>query len=169
MLKYISIVLFLSLIINQHTFAAGSSSSGSSSSGNSAKVMSDYDWAVKKILKGKKLEKKGKLDKAKKLYEKALKNLRVANKNDPANPDIYNYLGFTERKLGNYESAETYYLIGLELAPKHFGINEYLGELYVSTNRINLANERLEVLKGCNCEEFNELKEVIAGTKESKY
>ena len=108
-------------------------------------------------------------NKAKKLYEKALKNLREANKNDPVNPDIYNYLGFTERKLGNYESAETYYLIGLELAPKHFGINEYLGELYVSTNRINLANERLEVLKGCNCEEFNELKEVIAGTKESKY
>ena len=168
MFKYISIALLLSLLINHHTFAAGSSSSGNSSS-DKTKVMSNYDWAEKKILKAKKLEKKGKLDKAKKLYKDALKNLIKANKNDPANPDIYNYLGFTERKLGNYESAEIYYLVGLELEPKHFGINEYLGELYVSTNRMNLAKERLEVLKECNCEEFNELKEVIAGTKESKY
>jgi hypothetical protein len=34
---------------------------------------------------------------------------------------------------------------------------------------MNLANERLEVLKGCNCEEFQELKDVIEGKKESKY
>ena len=59
--------------------------------------------------------------------------------------------------------------MGLEIDPKHVGINEYLGELYVITNRINLANERLEVLKGCNCEEFQELKDVIEGKKESKY
>ena len=37
--------------------------------------------------------------------------------------------------------------MGLEIDPKHVGINEYLGELYVITNRMNLANERLEVLK----------------------
>jgi len=43
----------------------------------------------------------------------------------------------------------------------HLGINEYLGELYVQTNRIELAKERLEVLKGCNCEEYEELKELI--------
>ena len=59
--------------------------------------------------------------------------------------------------------------MGLEIDPKHVGINEYLGELYVITNRMNLANERLEVLKGCNCEEFQELKDVIEGKKESKY
>ena len=44
---------------------------------------------------------------------------------------------------------------------KHLGINEYLGELYVQTNRIELAKEKLEVLKGCNCEEYEELKELI--------
>ena len=59
--------------------------------------------------------------------------------------------------------------MGLELHPKHNGINEYLGELYVLTNRIELAKERLEVLKACNCEEYNELKEVIEGKKKSKY
>jgi len=39
----------------------------------------------------------------------------------------------------------------------------------VATNRIELAKERLEILKGCNCEEYQELKEIIDGTKKSKY
>ena len=50
---------------------------------------------------------------------------------------------------------------GLAIDPKHNGINEYLGELYIQTNRIELAKERLEVLKNCSCEEYSELKELI--------
>ena len=80
-----------------------------------------------------------------------------------------NYLGFTTRKLGDFETAEKYYLEGLALKPNHIGINEYLGELYVATNRHNLAVERLEVLKSCSCEEYDELKSIIAGEKVSKY
>ena len=57
----------------------------------------------------------------------------------------------------------------LEIDPNHKEINEYLGELYVVTNRINLAKERLNVLANCNCEEYGELKEIIDGTKQSKY
>ena len=53
--------------------------------------------------------------------------------------------------------------------PNHVGINEYLGELYVATNRLDLAKERLKVLESCNCEEYGELKEIIEGTKKSKY
>ena len=63
--------------------------------------------------------------------------------------------------MGNFEEAEKYYLLGLNIAPEHHGINEYLGELYIITNRMNLAKERLEVLKNCNCEEYDELKELI--------
>tara|TARA_B000000557_G_scaffold72345_1_gene57297 strand:- start:143 stop:355 length:213 start_codon:yes stop_codon:yes gene_type:complete len=70
--------------------------------------------------------------------------------------------------LGDFENGEKYYLQGLAIDPKHKGINEYLGELYVATNRHNLAVERLEVLRGCGCEEYNQLKAVIAGEK-SKY
>ena len=51
--------------------------------------------------------------------------------------------------------------MGLKIKPDHNGINEYLGELYVKTGRMGLAKERLEILKNCNCEEYNELKEVI--------
>ena len=92
-----------------------------------------------------------------------------ANKEKPNQADILNYLGFTSRKLGNYEKGEEYYLLGLKIEPNHKGINEYLGELYVVTNRMDLAKERLNVLKNCNCEEFNDLKEIIEGKKQSKY
>ncbi len=57
----------------------------------------------------------------------------------------------------------------LAIEPNHIGINEYLGELYVATNRIDLANERLKILESCNCKEYDSLKQIIAGTKKSKY
>ena len=86
---------------------------------------------------------------------------RARNKNDKNNPDILNYLGFTLRKTGKLEEAEKYYLAGLKIKPDHNGINEYLGELYVQTNRIDKANERLAVLKNCNCDEYKELELII--------
>ena len=120
-----------------------------------------YKAAKKLIVKAKKLEKKDKLEKALKLYSKAYDKLLKAYDKDKKNPDILNYLGFTLRKAGNFEEAEKFYLTGLEIKSNHNGINEYLGELYVKTNRIELAKERLEVLKSCKCEEFEELKELI--------
>ena len=64
---------------------------------------------------------------------------------------------------------DRYYLQGLAIDPNHKGINEYLGELYVATKRHSLAVERLEVLKGCDCKEYEDLKAIIAGEKVSKY
>ena len=155
--------LFLSILLTFNVFAAGSSDSGSS------KTKTQYDMAVSHINAAKKFEQKDKLDKAKVRYEKAQKLLIQSNKKFPNKADTLNYLGFTTRKLGDYENGEKYYLQGLAIDPKHKGINEYLGELYVATNRHNLAVERLEVLKGCNCQEYEELKAIIAGEKVSKY
>ena len=76
-------------------------------------------------------------------------------------------MGYTSRKSGNFEEAEKFYLKGLSLNPKHNGINEYLGELYVQTDRIEKARERLAVLNSCNCKEFQEL-ELIIKTRGSK-
>ena len=143
--------------------------SASSSNNNSSKIKSNYEKAVTLIKSAKKYDKKGKFDKAEKRYKKAFKLLVVSNKKKPNNPDTLNYLGFTQRKLGDFEKGESYYLEGLAIEPNHIGINEYLGELYVVTNRIELAKERLNVLTNCNCEEYNELKEIIEGTKKSKY
>ncbi len=163
-MKRIILTLFFSFAICQNAYAAGSS--GNEEGGE---VKSYYDQAVKLVKSAKKSDEKGKKDKAQTKYEKALKLLVKANKKKPNDPDTLNYLGFTSRKLGDFENGEKYYLQGLAIEPKHIGINEYLGELYVATNRHNLAVERLEVLKGCNCEEYDELKAIIAGEKVSKY
>ena len=148
------IYTFVFLLLTNFSLAAMSGDSG----GNQENL---YKAAKKLVIKAKKLEKKDKLEKALKLYSKAYDKLLKAYDKDKKNPDILNYLGFTLRKAGNFEEAEKFYLEGLNIKPDHEGINEYLGELYVKTNRIELAKERLEVLKGCKCEEFEELKELI--------
>ena len=163
MIKNYIIILFF-LLSTTNSFSAGSSSSDDSS-----KVKSNYEKAVSAIKYAKKFEKKGKVEKAKKRYEKAQKLLLKSNSEKPNQADTLNYLGFTTRKLGDYENGEKYYLMGLEIDPNHKGINEYLGELYVTTNRLDLARERLKVLESCNCEEYAELKDIIEGVKESKY
>jgi len=152
MKKIICTLIFL--LLTNFSLAAMSGDSG-----NNQKNL--YKAAKKLIIRAKKLEKKDKLEKALKLYSKAYDKLSKAYDKDKKNPDILNYLGFTLRKAGNFEEAEKFYLEGLKIKPDHEGINEYLGELYVKTNRIELAKERLEVLKGCKCEEFEELKELI--------
>jgi len=163
MIKKILIGLFLSFFITANVFSAGSSDSSSS------KTKTNYDKAVSFVNSAKKFEKKGKEKKANKNYEKAQKLLIKSNTEKPNNADTLNYLGFTTRKLGDFSNGEKYYLQGLAINPNHKGINEYLGELYVATNRIKLAKERLDILKACNCEEYNDLKEVIEGKKKSKY
>tara|TARA_Y100000741_G_scaffold334077_1_gene291078 strand:+ start:166 stop:651 length:486 start_codon:yes stop_codon:yes gene_type:complete len=161
-MKKIFFILFIIFSVINNSYAASSSS-------NTKTTTSNYDKAVKLIKFAKKYEKKGKIDKANKRYEKALELLLKSNKKKPNNADILNYLGFTTRKLGDFKKGEKYYLEGLAIEPGHIGINEYLGELYIVTNRIDLAKERLEILKGCNCEEYMELKEIIDGKKKSKY
>ena len=134
----------------------------SASSGSSDKnEVNLYKAGEKLVLRAKKLEAKDKIEKATKLYLKAYDKFSKAYAKDKKNADVLNYLGYTLRKTGDLGKAEMYYLKGLELDSEHLGINEYLGELYVQTNRIELAKERLEVLKGCNCEEYEELKELI--------
>ena len=161
MIKKIFVFLILTLFTT-NSFSAGSDST-------STKVKSNYDKAVQSIKFAKKYEAKGKFEKAKKRYAKAQKLLLKSNSEKPNKADTLNYLGFTTRKLGDYENGEKYYLQGLAIEPNHIGINEYLGELYVATNRINLAKERLKILENCNCEEYKELKQIIDGTKKSKY
>ena len=163
MIKKLILSLVVSTFLISNSFAAGSSDSSSSN------TETKYDMAVTHIKVAKKFEEKDKVEKAKKRYEKAQKLLLQSNKKYPNKVDTLNYLGFTTRKLGDFESGEKYYLQGLKIDPKHIGINEYLGELYVATNRHNLAVERLEVLKGCNCKEYDDLKAIIAGKKVSKY
>ena len=162
-IKKFFLALFALILLSTNSYSAGSDEPAVT------KVKSYYAKAVDSIKFAKKYEKKGKTEKALKKYAKAQKLLLKSNAEKPMQADTLNYLGFTTRKLGDYEGGEKFYLQGLQIEPNHNGINEYLGELYVVTNRMDMAKERLEVLKACNCEEYEELKEIIDGTKKSKY
>lgn len=96
-------------------------------------------------------------------YKGALAELRdLAEDNQQA--DVYNLLGFTLRKTGDYQTALTYYTKALDLDPGHLGAHEYLGELYVETGNLPKAKEQLAVLTQLcptGCEELEDLQSVI--------
>ena len=120
-----------------------------------------YRLGYKELERAIKTEKKGKIKKAKIKYEKALEYFLKANAENPANADIFNYLGICNAKLGLNENAEIYYLLGLELDNQHKGIKFNLGAFYLSQKRVNDSKEILTSLKDCECEEYETLKMLI--------
>ena len=164
-------ILLILIFTISSTIAIAASAGGDSknTASKGVKAATKFDIGEKWISKAKKFEKKNKIDKANKAYEKAIKSLLESNAQNPSDPDTLNLLGFSHRKIGDYSNAEIYYAMGLEIDPKHVGINEYMGELFVATNRMDEAKKRLAVLENCNCKEYNDLKQVIEGTKQSKY
>jgi Flp pilus assembly protein TadD len=82
--------------------------------------------------------------------------------------DVYNLLGFSLRKTGDYAKALTYYKKALDFDADHKGAHEYLGELYVETGKMPAAREQLAVLvRLCpqGCEEREDLEKAIAAAQ----
>jgi tetratricopeptide (TPR) repeat protein len=85
----------------------------------------------------------------------------VANKNDPK---VLNYIGYSHRKLGDFETGMSYYQQALALNPDFVLAREYLGEGYVASGQVELAKVQLaEIGKRCGttCEEYQDLAEEI--------
>ncbi len=79
--------------------------------------------------------------------------------------DVYNLMGFSLRKTGDYKQAYTFYRKALDFDPDHKGALEYLGELYVETGQIDKAKEnvvRLKQLCPSGCEELADLENAIS-------
>ncbi|NTG50367.1 tetratricopeptide repeat protein [Agrobacterium rhizogenes] len=97
-------------------------------------------------------------------YAGALAELRgLAEDNQQA--DVYNLMGYTLRKTGDYKTSLTYYTKALELQPDHKAAREYLGELYVETGEMAKAEEQVSTLKQLcpsGCEELEDLQKAIA-------
>ncbi|TPM03556.1 MULTISPECIES: tetratricopeptide repeat protein [unclassified Mesorhizobium] len=96
-------------------------------------------------------------------YSGALAELRDLAQ-DTQQADVYNLLGFTLRKTGDFKTALTYYTKALELKPDHKAAREYLGELYVETGDMDKAKEQLASLqKLCpaGCDELSDLRQAI--------
>jgi Flp pilus assembly protein TadD len=97
-------------------------------------------------------------------YAQALTLLEEIVRGDPDNADAWNYVGYSQRKLQRYAEAEESYKTALKIEPEHTGALEYLGELYLETDRPELARAQLQKLdKACffGCEAYDELKEAI--------
>ena len=103
-------------------------------------------------------------------YQDAIEILGDLNRSEPGNADVLNMLGYAHRKLGRVEVAFDHYREALAIEPRHLGANEYLGELYLETGKLEKAEERLaELAAACpsGCEERDELSEAIAAYKET--
>ena len=133
-------------------FAAGGPGDGSTSS----------EWMNDKRL----LEALGAINEKK--YSEAAKILTalVADKPDFAN--AWNYLGYSLRKSGDLERAEQAYLKALRLDREHRGVHEYLGELYLQTNRREkaiLLERSLSRICQYGCPELDDLRAALKRKK----
>ena len=134
-------------------WAAGSDSSSSSSR---SKTLTDYDTGKAAADSGD--------------YAIAIASLDKAIRADPDNADAYNMLGFSYRKLGDVEKAFENYNRALAINSKHWGANEYIGELYLELDQIDKAEEHLDRLgRACYfaCGEYKELKAEVEQYKAS--
>jgi tetratricopeptide (TPR) repeat protein len=87
------------------------------------------------------------------------------------NADVYNYLGYAHRHLGNYDEAFRNYARALESDPKHRGAHEYAGEACLLTNNLSKAEEHLAALNricGTSCEEYRDLAREVAAYKKKR-
>jgi tetratricopeptide (TPR) repeat protein len=141
------------LIFSSLAFSAGTNNSASDDQGTS--VTKDFKNAQKLIYSKK--------------YEKAIDILISLEDKKPigfSKADLYNYLGFATRKKNNpnYEDAEEYYLLALSIDANHIGALEYLGELYIETDRLGQAEElltKLGAVAGKNSVEYKELFDLL--------
>ena len=80
-------------------------------------------------------------DKAKNAYAGALKKFKRAAELNPAMHEAWNYIGYTNRKLGNYQEALTAYDRALNLKPGYPEAIEYRGHAYLGLNRLEDAKQ----------------------------
>lgn len=78
---------------------------------------------------------------AQEYYTSALSRFQQAAQNDPHMHEAWNYVGYTNRKLGNYDVALAAYERALELKPGFPDALEYRGEAFLGLNRVADAQQ----------------------------
>jgi Flp pilus assembly protein TadD len=92
---------------------------------------------------------------------------KVVMKN-PSNADAFNYLGYANRQLGQYDEAFVHYNKALKINPNHKGANEYIGEAYLKIGNLAKAEEhlaRLDDICTFGCAEYTMLKRAVSDHK----
>jgi tetratricopeptide (TPR) repeat protein len=140
-------IITCSFLLSTAALAAGSGSDDKKSTG----AKSNYYYDAVKLINNKS-------------YEAAVDKLFKAEKNNSNDADIYNYLGFSFRKMGNLDKAAFYYEKALTISPKHKGALEYQGEMFLTQGNLKLAEinlKKLEKICFLGCKEEKMLKESI--------
>jgi predicted Zn-dependent protease len=99
-------------------------------------------------------------------YSDAIPHLLMALADKPHDADILNYLGYSNRMLGQFPASLDYYKRALTYDPDHKGVHEYLGELYLQMHDLPSAQHELETLASLcpsGCDERDTLGKAIAG------
>jgi tetratricopeptide (TPR) repeat protein len=79
--------------------------------------------------------------KAEQAYSSAMKKFASATELQPSNYQAWNYLGYTNRKVGNYEAALSAYDRALNLKPGFAEAIEYRGHAYLRLDRLSEAKD----------------------------
>jgi len=98
-------------------------------------------------------------------YEAAFATFKDLDADDT--PDVANYLGYTARKLGDYELSKYWYERALANDPKHVRTWQYYGMWQVEQGNMLKAADFLENIRlicGTECREYKDLKGGMEGT-----
>ncbi|MFC3227454.1 tetratricopeptide repeat protein [Marinibaculum pumilum] len=101
-------------------------------------------------------------------WQAAIDALTAYVRREPNSADAFNYLGYAQRNLGNYDAAFAAYGQALKIDPDHKGAHEYVGEAYLQTGNLAKAEEHLSKLDELclfGCAEYTALKEAVAAYK----
>ena len=97
-------------------------------------------------------------------YAEALTALKaIKNQNDSM---ILTMIGYSTRKLGNYDQGLAFYAKALAIDPNNVNTHEYLGEAYAEKGKVDLAKAELvkvAAVCGTTCEQYQDLAQAIAG------
>ena len=92
-------------------------------------------------------------------YNDAIRVLYLAS--DQSDPRVLNYLGYSNRKLGNMDNALKYYHAAVASNPDFSLVREYLGEAYIQLGMLEKAREQLtQIERICGaqtCREYSML------------
>ncbi len=97
-------------------------------------------------------------------FAAAIPLLEKAIRTNPRNANAFSLLGFSQRNLGDYESAEKNYRKALSIDPDHKGALEYQGKMFLELDQprraeANLA--RLDEICFFGCRPYVQLKQAI--------
>ena len=82
-------------------------------------------------------------------------------------PDVANYIGYANRKMGNYDQSKIWYEAALKVDPNHVRTWSYYGMWQAEQGNRLKALENLQKVQlicgNTTCEEYRQLKDVIDG------